>query len=444
MKEKESEVLRPIALCDGKLIGIESIYTVIDGKQINDAGKVEELRVKASNNELFCPCGCGANLTVVAGKQMLKKQHFRMKNGVKHPDCCFKTERKVSVDSKIVLKCWLDENIHTKDLESRVPISAVSDSSRKYEFTFLSREKKIAINYCYDQANLSDEKLQILDDNSKGVHIIHIVGNSDSGNSGQYPEWLMKVQSKQGYCLLLSVSDAYYDKAILKAVFYEQDLDGLWKEVSFSDAPLKDYRISHDGSLLCREVLLSNLVDSAKDQFHKNLDIEKSRRDELQKKQEELAAKNKRIKEENDRKIEEDKKNKELEQIRIKEEKERAVEEFKQNVEEYLSQQKTKVFDPEGKRWFRCEYCGKIGPENEFKSYGGGIYRINIGTCGECMANNPDVVKTHQTVSRKKKTVNNLGECPDCHKKLVEKTGKYGKFIGCTGFPTCTYTRSIF
>lgn len=38
---------RIVALCDGKFIGIESIYTVIDGKQINIPDKLEQLRAKA-------------------------------------------------------------------------------------------------------------------------------------------------------------------------------------------------------------------------------------------------------------------------------------------------------------------------------------------------------------------------------------------------------------
>lgn len=31
--------------------------------------------------------------------------------------------------------------------------------------------------------------------------------------------------------------------------------------------------------------------------------------------------------------------------------------------------------------------------------------------------------------------------CPVCGKKLTERKGKYGSFIGCTGYPGCTYTR---
>ena len=41
-------------------------------------------------------------------------------------------------------------------------ISIEGDVNRKYEFSFLSRNKRLAISYCYDRANLSDEKLEIL------------------------------------------------------------------------------------------------------------------------------------------------------------------------------------------------------------------------------------------------------------------------------------------
>lgn len=34
-------------------------------------------------------------------------------------------------------------------------------------------------------------------------------------------------------------------------------------------------------------------------------------------------------------------------------------------------------------------------------------------------------------------------KCPKCGKPLAEKHGRNGKFIGCTGFPDCDYTRSI-
>ena len=38
------------------------------------------------------------------------------------------------------------------------------------------------------------------------------------------------------------------------------------------------------------------------------------------------------------------------------------------------------------------------------------------------------------------KEISNSLICPDCGKFLVERKGKRGKFLGCSGFPTCTYT----
>jgi DNA topoisomerase-1 len=32
--------------------------------------------------------------------------------------------------------------------------------------------------------------------------------------------------------------------------------------------------------------------------------------------------------------------------------------------------------------------------------------------------------------------------CPDCGKQLVKKHGRYGEFIGCSGYPKCKFIRS--
>ena len=39
------------------------------------------------------------------------------------------------------------------------------------------------------------------------------------------------------------------------------------------------------------------------------------------------------------------------------------------------------------------------------------------------------------------KIQNNI--CPKCGGKLVERNGKYGKFIGCSNYPNCKYTDKI-
>lgn len=42
-----------------------------------------------------------------------------------------------------------------------------------------------------------------------------------------------------------------------------------------------------------------------------------------------------------------------------------------------------------------------------------------------------------------KSTNDVVGECPDCGKDLIKRMGRFGEFIGCTGFPKCRFTSSI-
>lgn len=49
-----------------------------------------------------------------------------------------------------------------------------------------------------------------------------------------------------------------------------------------------------------------------------------------------------------------------------------------------------------------------------------------------------------ETVQRKDVTEELLDEkCPKCEQQLCSKLGRNGKFIGCTGYPECSYTRNI-
>ena len=417
---------RTVALCDGKYIGIESIYTVVNGCQINIPDRLKKLRAKSQNNELFCPCGCGANLILVAGDKNLREQHFRIKDADAFQDCHMVTEGKTSVDSKIVLKCWLDDNLHAEDLESRVPISAVSDSSRKYEFSFISRSAGIALNYSHDRVNLSDEKLSILEDNSRGIRIIHVVDFLNGGSDGQYPEGMMKIQNRQGYCLLLGIEESDYTKATLRAVFYEKDIDGLWIETTFYDASLSEYRIMSDGSIAVHEKRLIDLLETAKQQFLEGIESERKRREDAEKQRAEEAER---------RKLEEDKR---------AEEERRQYEDFMRSLEEELNQQDKQVRDPYGNRWIKCEYCGKIAKDTEFSSYGGAIgVHLNLGTCKECSANNPAAKPSYHSEESIPNRSYDPTICPECGSKLIEKNGRNGRFIGCSGFPKCRYTRSI-
>jgi DNA topoisomerase I len=36
-----------------------------------------------------------------------------------------------------------------------------------------------------------------------------------------------------------------------------------------------------------------------------------------------------------------------------------------------------------------------------------------------------------------------VGQCPDCGKSLLKRHGRYGEFVGCSGFPQCKFTSSL-
>ena len=404
---------RTVVLCDGKYIGIETIYTVINGRQINIPEKLKELRAKSQRNELFCPCGCGTNLLLVAGDKNLREQHFREKSGTGTYECNMPTEGKTSVDSKIVLKCWLDDKLKANDVESRVPIDTVEDTKRKPEFTFLSMDKKFAIRYWRTRANILDDRLDVLTGNLSGINVVYIVDASNGGTEGQYPEALMKLQERQSFCLLLSVQEAEYDKALLKAVFYDKDLDGLWKEVVFAEGKISDFSIA-DNNIIFAENALDQLLVEAKIVFSNEQQIEKERRAEQERlraehirrmqeederrrrellcQREEVEKKLQQQKEEAERRRKEFEEKRRIEIERQQEEQCQRDEDFKRNMESNFSQQETQVRDAAGNRWIKCEFCGKIAMENEFNSYGGAGH-INLGTCKECSANDLTVRK---------------------------------------------------
>lgn len=390
-------VQRSVCLCDGKYIGIESIFTVIDGKQINIPDKLSALRARSRKGELFCPCGCGANLILVAGDRNLRAQHFRLKDSARQHECTAETERPHSIYSKIVLKCWLDEKLNVSDVETRVPICLVGDTARKYEFSFVSRTSKFAVSYSCNRANLSDEKMEILRANSSGIRLIYIVDALNSCGNGQYPEALMKVQERQGYCLLLDVEEMEYSTAKLSAVFYAQDCTGLWREIEFAAGALREFSISEYGRLLYQNAPLAALCEWKKSEFEREVQQEKIRREQqmkelLERPEREQKQRPKRTQTLPVRRPQNTKSERQRAMEKLVHEKEEAgrraqkkqrEEAFRQTLAEQLNQQETQVIDPDGNRWVKCRYCGRVDKTTAFSSYGG-RGSVNLGTCKIC------------------------------------------------------------
>ena len=390
-------VQRSVCLCDGKYIGIESIFTVIDGKQINIPDKLSALRTRSRKGELFCPCGCGANLILVAGDRNLRAQHFRLKDSARQHECTAETERPHSIYSKIVLKCGLDENLNVSDVETRVPICLVGDTARKYEFSFVSRTSKLAVSYSCNRANLSDEKMEILRANSSGIRLIYIVDALNRCGNGQYPEALMKVQERQGYCLLLDVEEMEYSTAKLSAVFYAQDCTGLWREIEFAAGALREFSISEYGRLLYQNAPLAALCEWKKSEFEREVQQEKIRREQqmkelLERPEREQKQRPKRTQTLPVRRPQNTKSERQRAMEKLVHEKEEAgrraqkkqrEEAFRQTLAEQLNQQETQVIDPDGNRWVKCRYCGRVDKTTAFSSYGG-RGSVNLGTCKIC------------------------------------------------------------
>lgn len=460
--------LRSTCLCDGKLIGIETIFTVVDGMQINISEKVEALRKKSRNNELFCPCGCGANLILVAGDRNLREQHFRLKDAQADKDCEFVSEGPISIYSKIVLKCWLDDKYPGAEIESRVPICAVDDTNRRYEMTLLSKNKHVAISYCHDRSNLSDEKLDILDSNSAGIHLHYI---SDIGNAGiflQYPEMMMKVQKRQGYCLFLEL--AYdeaqmvsYPESKMKAVFYYHHDNGSWKELEIVSAPISSFSFDPNGDLLYSGSSLRTLKDQCEQQYINELE---QRRLAWEKEQEQKRIEQEQRRKESEKKYQEylaqleqqralaaEAERKRQERLELerkaREEREKAIRECtKEKIDSIIDDDQEHPFhDPAGNRWVRCEYCGQIFMDGNFVSYGG-PHHANLGTCKECSRKSGISVLPKYAVKVEQKTPSSRPKydptvCPECGGKLTERSGRYGAFLGCSNYPRCRYTRKV-
>ncbi len=390
--------LRTVCLCDGEYIGIETIFTVIDDKQINLQDKVEKLRIKSKHKRLFCPCGCGSNLILVAGEEQLKEQHFRLKHQEFNKNCTAVIEGRHSIHSKIVLKCWLDDKLGDPNLMARVPICDIDDVSRRFEFTYLSINYNLGLSYCHNRENLSDEKLKLLDSNGVGIHLIYILDSCNFITQGQYPEGEMKIQSRQGFCLFLEIEEADYYSALLQTVYYVQNLDGLWEAIQLSKAYLSEYSINEEGAVCLNSKEMSELVDEVKEKYAIHQEQERLRREEEQLKKEDYINKQRELEETKRRFLAEQE-----EQQQIEKEKCRAVTEAKRRMDEEIrrkeeskwnevtklevmtrmNQQEEIVYDRKGQRWIKCEYCEKIATTSDFSEYGGPNH-LNLGTCSEC------------------------------------------------------------
>ena len=329
----------------------------------------------------------------------------------------------------------------------------------------MSAKKKVALSFCNEYRNLSDDKFTILEQHSNGNSIIYVASGDKSETNGQYPEGLMKIQKRQGYCLLLNVDGADYSKAELTVVYYEKNADGVWEKVNIARDKLSKFDISDSSQIMYHNHSLSDMLKEKQLEFNKHKqaiiyqrELDKIHAEEAWRADEE-RRKQARIKAEKDRKAELERREKErIEQEKIAAEKkeqarmeqERVEVEKRQKRQEFLKvinsgdcPEDRVLTDEGGRRWVQCEFCGKFAPASAFASYGG-FGKLNKGKCYECSRNpniNTEVNVSEEKARQKQRYDPNI--CPECGGRLRLIQGPFGKFMGCENYPTCKFNRRV-
>lgn len=265
-------VRRSSCLYNGESIGIEIFYTLIDGKRINvDNGMLEKFRALGKKGELFCDCEakCGSNVTIVASEKMLRRQHFRLKDKQRN-GCTIKDENPITANSKIVLKCWLQDKIGAQNEEFIYGnnINKIFDSDRKFQLTYFI--KKISLGLVYNRVvnDINEEKMDSIEMLPLS-NCIYVCDINDMNNNEQYPEFLIKVQKKQGFCLFLDIK---YNKgnngskmpdylnSRFAVTYCEKKVDTTWDKMLVLEANLSEFDIDNTGNMVYRGIRVIDIV----------------------------------------------------------------------------------------------------------------------------------------------------------------------------------------
>lgn len=325
------EYMRSYCLYNGNYVDIAEIYEVRDGKQINIPEKLKYYRKLSDNRQLFCSCGCGEVVILVAGDRNLRKQHFRLLHKFANSNCEYQEESDISVKSKIMLKCWLSKNLPVikHEIKYRVPISQLVDNKRRYELSMYSEDYDIGMIYNKHASSILEEKVELLSKYMKSK-IIYVTRIENEETKGQYPERMMRIQEAQGYCFYLDLAaESIYEEVGAKISIYEQTHCGLWEVLDVCMGMLDDFGLNTDGTLVYKGELVSELVNERKRIFQKNQEHEL---EQIRKSEEEEQLRQEKLRQEEEERArikEEVQMQKELELQKEREEKQRHEEEQK-------------------------------------------------------------------------------------------------------------------
>ena len=68
---------------------------------------------------------------------------------------------------------------------------------------------------------------------------------------------------------------------------------------------------------------------------------------------------------------------------------------------------------------------------------------VELGTCYECSANNQDVKQKVEEAVASARSKYDTNTCQECGGQLRERSGPYGRFMGCCKYPACSYKRKV-
>lgn len=281
--------MRSECLYNDNKLHISEVYHVVDGKQINIENKVELFRRLGREKKLFCPCGCGENVVLVAGPKAVRRQHFRLLGDKNGHRCEYEEESELSIASKGALKCWLENSALAEcpQVRYRVPLCEVEDSNRRFELTFYEQVSDFGIVYARLDSAIATRKIELVDE---FVHtkVLVVAAEFNEDTDGQYPEYMIRIQRLQGYCAYLIMDEETpYEDIEMEISFYEKNYRGSWDLIPVICAPLSTYTLDQNNELLFNGNRIRTLVETEQANYQVK---QKQELDRIKREQEQQGA----------------------------------------------------------------------------------------------------------------------------------------------------------
>jgi hypothetical protein len=362
----------PFVLLDGEIYGIQSVYELVGGLKVNKKGVVEAVHQYGREGRLTCPDGSGAKMQLYVSEEGKFSPHFRRLHGEVHPESCIESDGMVGLFSKLLLKKWLSRNLGSSEIDERVPMMDISDSSRRFEYTFLSRDQKIGIVYAYKRENISPEKLVLMKQYEGRTNIAAIVDADNFLDTWQYQEHMSKVQDTQGSCLFLYPDiERGYQECTMQALYYIRTETGFWTSLLLADGRLDDYSITAESIYFKGEPIIA-LRDAVVSAYLKKQADEKAAKEkaaleaaERIRIENEEAAERRRIQQEKAAQ-EAERARAEAEELKRKQETERRREKWDQFLSDLEKNgvpfNEEELFDKLNHKLYICKKCGNRVP----------------------------------------------------------------------------------